>query len=174
MSGRVYRAAVVAPPENPKGRVFRAGVVGAAGAATPRGRVFRSGFTGTPPTARKGRVYGTRVSGTPAVVLAPIASRTVEPMTVVEITALLTGGTPAQSYVWRQISGPAVQLTGTEHTRSFVAPSSLDGAVVVLGVRGVVGGTSSSETSVTITTLPQIVWTRTNADPAWRGTKLTF
>ena len=95
-------------------------------------------------------------------------------MTLVEITALLVGGTPADTYIWRQISGPAVSFLGTGHTRSFTAPSALNGAVVVIGVRASVGGTTSPEVTVTITSLPQLVWTRTFSDPTWRGTHLAF
>lgn len=174
MGGRVVRAALVTPAAAPKGRVFRAAVTGVAPAAAPRGRVYRSAIVGTLPAARKGRVYRSRIKGTAAVVLAAIPARTVEPMSSVEITALLVGGTPAESYIWRQVSGPAVSFIGTGHTRSFTAPSAIDGTSVVIGVRAAVGGTTSDEQTVTVTVRPQLVWTRTYADPAWRGTRLDF
>lgn len=174
MGGRVYRAAVVTPPENPKGRVYRAAVAGTSSAAAPRGRVYRAGMAGTGLTAGKARVYRAAVAGTAAVNLAPIPSRIVEPATLVEITALLTGGTPGETYIWRQVSGPTVSFIGSGPTRSFVAPSDVNGTTVVVGVRCMVGSTSSSEVLATVNVLPQIVWTRTNADPAWRGCRLDF
>lgn len=174
MGLRVYRAAVVTPPSAPTLRVYRGAVTGTAPSGGPKLRVYRAAAVGTLPVSGKLRVYRERIAGTVAVVLAAIPDRTVEPMTSVEVTALLTSGTPGDSYTWRQVSGPTVSFFGTGHTRSFTAPSALDGAVVVLGVRTTVGGTLSPEVLVTINVRPQIVWTRTFSDPAWRGTRISF
>lgn len=174
MGGRVYRAGVITPPSLPTGRVYSAGVAGTAPAAAPAARIYRAAVVGTVPATVRGRLYAARIVGTAAVILASIPDRTVEPGSKVEITALLIGGTPALSYTWRQISGPPVTFTGTGHSRSFTAPSALDGVAIVVGVRATVGGTTSEESAVTITALPQIVWIRTDADPIWRGAKVAF
>lgn len=174
MGGRVYRAGVATPASPPVGRVYRARVAGTAPAAAPRGRVYSAGMAGTVPAVLKGRVYRARVLGTAAVVIAPIPAEAAEPATTVELTALLVGGTPAETYAWRVVSGPAVTLMGSGHTRTFIAPSTMDGTTIVIGVRATVGATTSTERTITITVPPQIMWTRTHADPTWRGTKLSF
>lgn len=174
MGGRVYRAGVTTPPFPPVGRVYRSALTGTLPADAPRGRVYRAGVAGTVPAARKGRVYRARALGSAAVIIAPIPAETVEPETTVELTALLVGGTPAESYIWRVASGPDVTLMGSGHTRAFTAPSTLSGATVVIGVRAVVGSTTSTERLITTTVPPQIVWTRTHTDPVWRGSKITL
>lgn len=157
------------------GRVYRVAAVGTLPAVAPVGRVYRTRAVGTLPADRKGRVYRVGSQGTASVVLAPIETVTVEPMTSVEVNALLVGGTVADSYTWRQVSGPVVSLTGAGFTRSFPAPSAESpGATVVLGVRATVAGTLSAERTATVNVLPQITWMRTHADPVWRGCKLNL
>lgn len=174
MGGRAYRAGLNTPATPPVGRAYRAGMVGTAPASAPKGRVFRVAAVGTAPASRVGRVFRAAMSGTASVVVLPIADRTVEPMSTVSLTAVLSSGFAADSYTWRQVSGPTVSFAGTGASRSFTAPSAMAGATVVIGVRATVGGTTSAERTFTVNVLPQIVWMRTNSDPVWRGAKITL
>lgn len=174
MGGRAYRAGLVTPEAPPVGRVYRASAVGTAPDAGPQGRVYRAAVTGTVPASRLGRVFRAAIAGTASVVIAAFAPRTVEPMSTVSLTAALVGGGVADSYSWRQISGPSVSFTGTGGSRSFPAPSTMAGAVVVLGVQATVGATTSAEATITITVLPQITWNRTHSDPVWRGCRVAL
>lgn len=174
MGGRAYRVGLVTPVAPPVGRAYRASTVGTAPADAPRGRAYRAASTGTVPASRFGRAYRAAVAGTASVLLVPFAPRTVEPMSTVSLTAGLVGGGIADSYSWRQISGPTVSLSGSGGSRSFAAPSTMAGDVVVIGVQATVGDTTSAESLITITVPPQIMWTRTHADPTWRGVRLSF
>lgn len=155
--GRAHRVAFVAPP------------------AAPKGRVHRVAFTGTTPVVQKGRVHRIAFGGNAAVVMTPdTGERTVEPLTPVVLAMELVGGLTADTWTWRQVSGPPVTLFGTGGTRTLTAPAAMDGTTVVIGVRASLAGVSSAERLITIAVLPQIMWTRTAADPVWRGVKLTF
>lgn len=148
--GRTHRLALVEPPEMSKGRLFRAALAGA------------------PPTvvASRGRVHRAALGGVAAVALQPMLDRTVEPLTIVNLTAVLSGGGAADTYAWRRVSGPAVTFFGTGADRSFRAPGLLPPvAPIVIGVTATVDGVTSPERTVTITVLPQISWERRhNAD----------
>lgn len=128
--------------EGPKLRVGRAGVDGTA-AVTPKLRVGRAGVTGTA-----------------AVLVAALAPQTVEPETLVSLTASLVGGGSADSWTWRVVTGMPVSFSGTGASREFIAPSTLPpgGGTTVIGVRATVGGTTSPEVTVTITLRPQLSW----------------
>ncbi|MEW1990700.1 hypothetical protein [Microbacterium sp. NPDC078849] len=149
-------------------------MVGTAPPDAPKGRVYRAAASGTAPATRVGRVFRAAMAGTASVIINAFLERTVEPMSTVSVTAVLSTGLPADSYSWRQVSGPAVAFAGSGATRSFVAPSSMAGTTVVIGVRATVGGTTSEERTLTVKVLPQIVWMRTNDDPVWRGAKITL
>jgi hypothetical protein len=136
---------------------------------TPRLRVHRIGADGDVITYPKLRVHRIGATGAAVVTVNPLNGSTVEPGTVVATTAVLaSGGTP--SWAWRQVSGPLVSLDGTGATRSFRAPSSVQGSTVVLGVTATVDGVSSVERTLTVTVLPELTWTRQNG--AWIGMRV--
>lgn len=174
MGGRAYRVGLVTPVAPPVGRAYRASTVGTAPADAPRGRAYRAASTGTVPASRFGRAYRAAVAGTASVLLVPFAPRTVEPMSTVLLTAALVGGGVADSFSWRQISGPTVSFSGSGASRSFPAPSTMAGDVVVVGVQATVGDTTSAEAIITITVLPQLTWIRTHTDPVWRGSRVSL
>lgn len=93
---------------------------------------------------------------TPAPTIANIAARTVEPFDTVTIVADVTG--TVTSYTWRQVSGPAVTLTGSGASRSFRAPAAKNGATVVIGVIARNGTTPSTEKTASVQALPHLRW----------------
>lgn len=91
--------------------------------------------------------------------LAPTAdagqAQTVEPWAAV---SLIGSGSDSDGtimgYTWRQVSGPAVTLSGSGATRVFTAPALEAGATLVFGL--IVtddGGATSGEKTVTVTVL---------------------
>jgi hypothetical protein len=128
-------------------------------APTPKVRWGRSALTGTVVVVPKVRWGRSALSGTPAVVLVPLSNQTVEPETVVTVTAALVGGGSADSYTFRRISGAAISFLGSGASRSFYAPSALPpGTSVTIGVVATIGGVNSVEQTCVITVLPQIRW----------------
>lgn len=98
----------------------------------------------------------------------------VEPQETVTVTASPAPGNSAPStYNWRQVSGPTVTLSGTGGTRTFEAPSALNGTTVVLGVSGTTSGVTGPEQLASVTILPQLSWVRMAgvAGGAWVGSK---
>ena len=87
----------------------------------PHLRVFDL-FVGPPPvgTVAKLRVFDLFVEG-----VTPLADQTVESLDVVTIP------TPTS-----QIGGPTVTLSGSGGTRTFVAPSSVDGVNLTFNISG--------------------------------------
>lgn len=153
------------------GRVYRAGMAVPGG----KGRVYRAGMTGAGPAGRHGRIYSAGMTGAAAVVLSPVVvPGTVEPMTELIISMSLASGDAADTWTWRQVSGPLITFYGSGSTRSFTTPSTWDGGTVVIGVRATLGGVSSAERQIPIEVLPQIVWVRTHANPVWRGGSLAL
>lgn len=126
------------------------------------GRSEVSGAAAASPTVRWGR---SEASGAAAAILNPLTPLVdVEPLSTVTLTATLaTGSATPDSYVWRRVSGAAVALSGTGATITFPAPAAMDGATVVIGVSGLIGGAQGPERTVQITTLPQIRWEPTTA-----------
>ena len=106
-------------------------------------------------------------AGTVAVVVNPPSGRTVEPLAIVTLTATLQNGLTADSWTWRQISGPPASIVGTTRTVTLTAPAMAAGATVVVGVAATVGSSMSTEKTVTVTVLPQIEW-RLDAGGVWR------
>lgn len=95
----------------------------------------------------------------PVITLGPDVSG-VEPKTVVTVTATHTGGTAPDGWAWRQISGPTVTLTGTGASRSFTAPSTFQGAAVVIGCTPAAGASVGTEDAITVNVTPQPMWAR--------------
>lgn len=131
-------------------------------------RILRSGATATSPVAVHARVLRSAATATVVpVVLAP-TGRPVGPGEPVTVTATLQSGGSADSWTWRQVSGPSVTLTGSGPSRTITGPSLMPpGQAIVLGVRATTGGLQSAEATVTLTVLPQLEWTYTGA--AWVG-----
>ncbi len=116
--------------------------------------VTGSGATLVMPRSRIGRVSG---AGAVAVAVAPLTDLVnVEPGTPLVITAVANA--PADSWTWRQVSGPTVTLTPSGASVMLPAPAALTGASIVLGVRATIAGVTSTERTVTITTLPHGEW----------------
>lgn len=125
--------------------------------------VTGAGATLVRPQSRVGRVSGV---GAVAVAVAPLTDLVnVEPGTPVVITAVANA--PADSWTWRQVSGQPVTLTPSGGSVMFPAPAALTGASIVLGVRATIAGVTSTERTVTITTLPHGEWWYAGAG-AWK------
>lgn len=141
---RVYRAESAEPATPPKVRIYRAESAGAVAAA---GKV---------------RVYRAESAGTAGVVVAPMASQTVEPEALMTVTASLVGGGAADSWLWRRVSGPALStFSSAGAVATLRTPSAMPpGTTVVLGARAVVGSVTSAEVTVTLDVLPQTEWSR--------------
>ena len=147
-TARIFRAALEYVPPAPKARLYRAEL---------------SGTAIIIPDVPKVRLYRAELSGTAAVLVAPLTGQTVEPLSTVTLTAVLLSAGPADSWTWRRISGPSVGIEGTGATRTFVAPATMDGTEVVIGVTATKDGVTSNERTVTIAALPQLSW-------IWDGT----
>lgn len=144
----------------PRVRWGRSELNGTVAAGGSKVRWGRSEVAGTANTIGKVRWGRSELGGGGAVVINALNPQTVEPETVVSLTAVLSGGGTADSYTWRRVSGPAVAFIGTGATITFLAPSGMPpgGASVVVGVTATSGGTVSAERTVTITVLPQLRW----------------
>jgi hypothetical protein len=163
---RVYKAQVISPPTL---RVFQAEFSGSSPSAYKL-RVYKASFTGTSPTTPKLRVRKIQLAAQLTAILNPIANRTVEPRLTCTTTASpAEGSATPDSYTWRQISGPAVTLTGSGATRSFLTPNTMppNSSTIVLGVLGVLSGTNGPEVTSTIEVPPQTSWTWNGS--AWVG-----
>lgn len=139
-------------------------------------RWHRAAAAGTRPVVPTLRWHRAAAAGSALVTLQPFAPLVdVEPQDTVSLTAVpFPGSATPSSYTWRQVSGPAVTLVGTGATRTFEAPSSLTGGVVVLAVTGALGGVSGPEQRVSVTVVPQLSWIRAAgvANGAWVGSKV--
>lgn len=102
-----------------------------------------------------------------SVSLQEINPQSVEPETIVALTAVLEGGGSANVYTWRQVSGPSVTLFGSDASRAFRAPSAMPpGTTVVIGVTATVGSATSPEVIATVDVLSQLSWVYDNG---WIG-----
>lgn len=97
----------------------------------------------------------------------------VEPELAVTISATVMGGRTADSWVWRQVSGPSVSLSPTNSVCSFRPPSILNQSgtpqptQITLGVTAVIAGKSSAEEIFDVYSLPQLEWMYVNGE--WLG-----
>lgn len=150
-------------------RVYRVGL--AEVATGPKLRVYKAGLTGTTIVTPKLRVYRVGLTGELGLVVTPVADQSgILPETMVTVTAFLDGGGTADSWVYRQISGPPVTFSGTGPTRTLTAPSVMPPTAtrdVVIGVRAVKGAVTSAERTFKITPLYQTDWYYTGT--GWRG-----
>lgn len=136
-------------------------------------RVHGATLTGTATPRPKLRAFGVVLHGDATATLMPLADQTVEPQEPVTITTTLAAGsnTP-DSYQWRVVSGTTVPLVGGGAAMTFESPSVMPplGANTVIGVRAVIGGFLSPEVTCTISTLPQLTWSRVPGGQ-WVGAK---
>lgn len=95
------------------------------------------------------------------------ADRAAEPGTTLTLTATHTGGTAPTSWTWEQVSGPAVTLTGTGSSRSFVAPATFNGATVVIGCTPAAGTNVGAQDTVAVTVAPRQMWGRLPGTTTW-------
>lgn len=149
--------------------------VAGTGSIAPGLKVSRLGATGTAPSTPALKISRLGGVGTAAVLLNPIAAQTVEPGVLVTLTAVLTGGGSADSYTWRVASGDTVTLdTSTPGQARFISPSVMDAfraprqGVTTIGVTATLGGITTPERLVTVTTLPQLSWVL-NGSGQWVG-----
>jgi len=130
----------------------------------PKLRLHRLELSGSAPA--KLRVHRLAFTGDVAVVVQPFVPRTVEPGQSVTLTAVLASLLTADSYVWTQLAGPPVTLTGLGASTAFVAPSDAAGTTVQFGVVAIIDGVSSAEVIAAVDILPEIEW-RATAD-GWK------
>jgi hypothetical protein len=115
-----------------------------------------SGDGSLPATGRL-RIGGLSGDGTVAVILNPLTGSTVEPLSTVNLTAVVAAGSATpDSYTWRVVSGATVSLVGTGATVSFAAPAHPNGTFTIIGVKGIKGGVQSPEQTVRIDALPHL------------------
>jgi hypothetical protein len=148
-------------------------VHGASIASKPTLRVHGTTLAGSVVPRPKLRVHDGAVVGDATANLQPLADVTVEPQEPVTIaTALTAGSATPDSYLWRVVSGTPVSLAGAGASLTFTSPSAMPplGATTVLGVRAVVGGFTSPEVQCTVTTRPQLSWSRVPGGQ-WVGSK---
>lgn len=85
----------------------------------------------------------------------------VEPYSTVTLAAVASGGTSPYSYTWVQTVGsPAVTLSGSGASRSFVAPALLNGTTLTFQVTATDTTTQTATDTVTITVLVHNEFTR--------------
>jgi hypothetical protein len=107
--------------------------------------------------------------------ISTVAARTVGPGSTVSTTVTATNN--PTSYTWRQISGPAVNLTGSGATRIFAAPDQTTASTVVLGVVATNAGGSSAERTLTVNVTARIasnIYKTITFDEIPNGTALTL
>lgn len=114
---------------------------------------------------------GPYVASDPLVVVPP-APVTVGPGESTELVASLSSGT-ADTWTWRQISGPAVSFADAGATLLVEGPSVWppDPSVAMFGVTASLGDEVSAEVTVNVTILPQISWTRAPGGD-WTGSRV--
>lgn len=82
-----------------------------------------------------------------------------EPLTTVSLAAAAVGPSAFDTWTWRVMPGsPAVTLTTSGATATFVAPAAPDGVTVEIGVTGSRGATKSAEGVIAIAVYPHQVW----------------
>jgi hypothetical protein len=112
---------------------------------------------GVLPATGRLRIGGLSGDGTVAVILNPLTASTVEPLSTVNLTAVVAAGSVApDSYTWRVVSGATVNLVGTGASVSFAAPAHPNGTYTIIGVKGIKGGVQSPEQTVRIDALPHL------------------
>jgi hypothetical protein len=122
-------------------------------------RWVRSEASGAAAASPKLRWIRSEAGGALAVIVAPITSQSgLEPETVVTISASLVGGGTADSWTWRPVSGASVGINGTGATVTVAAPSDINGASTVIGVRATKDGITSPEATMVVQVLPQTEW----------------
>lgn len=111
----------------------------------------------TVPTVWYGRLARAELTAPAAITGSAGADFTAEPYHAATLTGSESGlQLPAKGFAWRQVSGPAVALSGdTTRTATFSAPGTLAGTVLVFGYTATgQNDTPSVEDTVTVTVLP--------------------
>ena len=149
-------------------RVYQVGLAPVV-APTTRLRIYEVGFTSTAIVPARLRIFKVGMNWTPGLVLAPFADvGPVEPETAIELVANLVDAPDlADTYTWRQISGPPVSLPGTGRGMTFITPSLLiddlpSPCEVVIGVRATKNGVTSPEQTCKVKVYPNGAWTLKN------------
>jgi len=145
---------------------------------SPKLRIFQVGFTSSAdPTPPRLRIFQVGMTWTPGLTIAPFADvGPMEPETPVTITAnLVDYPTLPDSFTWRQISGPTVNLPSGGQSLTFITPSYMQDDIptrceVVIGVRATIGSTTSLEQTCKILVRPQLKW-RINSNGTLTGRK---
>lgn len=87
----------------------------------------------------------------------------IEPYDIVSISAKPLAVVANATYVWRQISGAAVILSGSGETMAFVAPATFAGGDIVLGITMSSNGSAFPEQTVKITVYPHTVFRKSGS-----------
>lgn len=130
-------------------------------------RVVGSGTVATSPRLHVARASA---AGTLSVVLNPLTNRAdVEPLTTVQLTAVLASGLTADSYQWRRVSGDVATMVADGPLCQVTAPAGPppNGATTVVGVRATLGGVQSPEVTSQISVRPHLRWWRNASSPNW-------
>lgn len=100
-----------------------------------------------------------------SIMIYSVADRSVKSGATVSTTVALTSNTAADSWTWRILSDTTGQvvLTGAGATRSFIAPTTVEGSQVILGVTATQNGETSIEQTVQVFIRPHQWWHRTAA-----------
>jgi hypothetical protein len=155
-----------------KGRVYQTGLHSV---AVAKGRVYRLGQTGTSIGGGKGRIYRLGVTGTAIASVASVSGvpTQVGPGEAVNLVGTYGAGVVPDSWTWRVVSGPAVTLSSTTSTQSFLTPSVSGTAAVTLtiGVKVTKSGVPSAERFYSMSVLPQLSWVRVHGG-TWVGRRV--
>lgn len=159
---RVYQVSLAGTSATVAARVYRVSLAGTA-ASAGKARVYQVAMAGVG-AEQVARVYQVSVGGTAAVVVNPISSQTVEPLSMVSIPLSLAGGGSPDS--WQVVLTPAVPFTVAGDTLQFKAPGVRSpGTTVGVSVSAVVGDTASPPKTATVTVRPQILFSRVDNGP---------
>lgn len=115
---------------------------------------------------------GPYLAATPAPVVNALSPITIGPGEARNIVATLASGS-ADSWTWRQISGPTVSLSSAGNTLSITGPSVLppNSGTAVFGVKAIDDSVESAEVTATVSILPQLSWTRVPGGD-WVGSRI--
>ena len=117
------------------------------------------------PTASNSGGFMVTVTGIPAATDPPDLGppRTVNSQDPVTVTATISGTVTA--WTWT-VAPPTLPLTGSGNSRSFTAPSSINGATIRLTAVATIGGVDTPQGAVNITVRAH-AW-RVKRPTAWR------
>lgn len=145
------------------GRISRIVVAAATEPGVPQGvhgQIHRIVVTGAAISAddnpRHGRIHGIKM--VPASLFVTPITPTLVPSQSEVVLSLQANNSTLGVWTCRQISGSAVQIEQAGSRVSFVAPATIEGDEVVLGVKVLRNGLESPELEVVIPVRPHQVW----------------